>query len=778
MPVRWIIFTLLLLASVAVGQERAFKFDMGRADGSAVAPGFVHVGPGDVFNAQRGWGWLRANPRDRSHDRAAPNVPFYHRRDYPLYDLLRDGVTVVGANDFRVLVPRGAYRVTLYVGDLSPTEARPKLFAEVNGVVFLAGDDLPAGQVRAYVGTVAATEEGITVNVEGRGPQKYFPLGGVVIESAAAEEAAPIRFTVHPDRPGTPEDYRKNWELFMAKFLADWRRAKEELVAEKAWSESWQKRVAVMRGQRGYRPLFASARTNADDVSLRAQMAVDVMPLVLALREAGLDGLICRDQTTGRALGSIGMQYALMGPGLEHLPEAEVPNVTPIRVRKPDGSFAEIPRTYSVFDPRSVDLFKRTYQQFLPFTDAAFLTIDEQRGAWFAGGTGDYSEPGQKAFAKWAHEKGYANLVQAGIPQPSRSWDFYRFYQFRLGASARFIRQVVDELPELKVPIVPGNGNLGPITVNHCTLHPPAAAEMGLGCASWLYGGPKPSAEALRAVEEELGGHTQAWTCFYFKPPRGEVIDSALVLSALSERACIWHQGTFLTGANRVEWLKALYHVGRITHATSGLSRQTGIFVYTPDSLVFNDLVGDTRKSEATHWQQFTDSFVSANLDFRVTLLRRPPVGGLVVYSPVRAVLTDKECAAVLKYVDAGGAFVYACATPPELPDGTRLKLLANRLDAAAPGFHWWKEAATAEKVKALADALRVPRNPDADGLLTFAYRRGNQSVWLLVNRQEVSTGKVTLRVPAQDIFSGDKWLAGSVVSVPAMDYRVVEAVD
>lgn len=101
----------VLVSHAAASTGATWRFDFGAG---AVAPGYVAVGPGDEFSAERGFGF-EPGFAVRAEDRGGEDP------------LRGDFVTGEGAFFFSVAVPEGNYRVTVTLGDANaPTSTTVK----------------------------------------------------------------------------------------------------------------------------------------------------------------------------------------------------------------------------------------------------------------------------------------------------------------------------------------------------------------------------------------------------------------------------------------------------------------------------------------------------------------------------------------------------------------------------------------------------------------------------------------------------------------------------
>ncbi len=747
------------------------QIDVG-PDDQALTKGFAPLS-GQMYEPARGYGWTGSSGL-MPCDRHSPEVPTYHRAtEVPLYDLVRDQMTLRGPNTLRLDLPDGPCDVALYVGDLSITETRPGLWVSIGERDIVEDLTTYGGQVQELTFPVEVTGGALEITLDGRGPQSYFPFAGIVVRALDQPRGFELTSRTIPEERGTPEDYRRNWAAYLDGLRADWERAKQSLQAAGRWSDDWPARLEELRTAPDYRPCYASGTSLLARMEMLSGEALDGSGLMTIMREVGFDGFTGRDEPLIRAQIAVGMTPLAGGPGLEHLPQS-AEGITFIKIVRADGSFDTIEGAYSPWDPAMTEVFRQAYEGYAEIApQCKLLWIDEPRGAWGAGGVGDYSEPAQAAFAQWAREQGLDPAQgRDGIPTPERSWDFYRFYRWRLTGTAEMVRRFWEPMG-IDLPIYPGNGSLGPETMNHNTLWPPALAERGMGAASWMYGGGRASAELLTAVERELDGDTLPFSALWREPDQC-VMQSCLVASAGSRSGLhLWQPGTTFFARNRAPWLEAAAEIARMVQGLSGLEHVAQVYLYCPESIVYNDLV-EFNREEAGRWKAVQDALQAANLDFRVTLTCDLPADSLLIYAPARAVLNDEEAAALEAYLSAGGALFYASATEPEYPDGSPLQSLR---DALAQGEVTRMAEFSAQAVAALARERGLALNPSAvtPGVLSFGFEGDGRRATLWVNTSAQAATETT-PFAAKSLITGEALAEGAQFTIPAWRYRVMIA--
>ncbi len=144
-------------------------------------------------------------------DRHSPEVPTYHRAaEVPLYDLLRDQMTLRGPNTLRIDVPDGPAEVLLYVGDLSISETRPGLWVSCGEREIVSDLATPGGQILELSFPVEVAGGALEITLDGRGHQGYFPLAGVIVRGLEQPREFEVTSRIAIGERGTPEDYRRD----------------------------------------------------------------------------------------------------------------------------------------------------------------------------------------------------------------------------------------------------------------------------------------------------------------------------------------------------------------------------------------------------------------------------------------------------------------------------------------------------------------------------------------------------------------------------------------
>ncbi len=772
----------LILSAIALfstqcdshAQQQPIIFDFEPNYTIATHPNALSVGPSTLYEPEQRFGWAHGISIDRAHDRDTPDSPYYYmRKQDPRYDLIQDGVTVIGPNTFTAQVPNGTYRVTMYVGDFGPSESRDHLFATFNGVPILTDESTAGGQAKAFSFTTQITTGKIVLEVEGKGHQRYLPLNGLILEPTTNLNQPPT-VQLLPEKTGTPQTYAEGWKQFIIALQEDWNKAKAQLQQEGQWSDQWPTQRRALQEAKTYREVFASGAVRFDDLSRRAGGSLEMQEFAAVIREIGLDGLITNYKSVYPGLTAGGIKVAQGAPGYEGLTPGALPTEAFNTILdRNTGQLSPLDQAYTPFSPLARDFFRQKYsEQFLPLApESQFMMVDEIRGAFAAGHLlGDYSESARLAFLAWAKEQGI-KLTSTALPRPGRTWDFYHFYRFRMGAVPRFTKSFMAGTAFENHPIYLGNGFLGPEYANHNSLWPPDAIEAGYGLASWDYDGNKASAEFLAAMEREHNGKVQSWTALW-RTPEKDLVDAAVVAGVATREFSIWHQGTFIQSGNRVPWMKSAYLATRLAQALGNATHHTNVYIYAPDSLVFNDLVGDLPVGEFSRWKEIATQLGEGNIDFKVTHTLQVPQGSLVIYAPQRAVLRLDEAQTLTDYIANGGQLLYASESQPETPDAQPLVELQQALNGKNVTRAARPEAAI---VRNLATAHNVAINPASEtpAIRSFAYQRGGKQYVLHVNTdlEKPATGKVEGNY--RDYFSGER--ISSTLQIAKANYRFLE---
>ena len=760
----------LLCATLAAAD--GVRFDMG-GPSTPLAPGYTRVTPADMLADGKAFGWTKA-PMTFLF-RGEPTNPYLAQGPTgPEFSLLSDAVLSLEENTFVFMVPPGRYAVTAIIGDLALGEGRP-------GQSIWANDALVADKVstdasvKAFTFPVDAAGGRIELRFRSDSTQRYVTVEAVVAEPLPAGRDLAVTMKQYPEGPVPVETYRANWQAVQEALLADWAQAKRELAAEGVDLAYWQSELARLRKLPGYRTYWGwSLGGGAWDRLAQKIGTLDLSALLAAYREMGLDGFSTNQKLIADQLRAAGFGHAVSGHA-EAFPGNDTTGITLNLMRNADGTTTTVDKVWSNCAPEARAAFTKLWQQTPGETarGAEFFLIDEPRGMWGAGRYGDVSAPAQAEFQRWCEAQGYRDLLGKPIPDRGRTLAFYRFYQFRLQSVAAFMQAAVKGAPVETIPSLPGNGNVGPEQMNHSCLWPPALAQAGMQTACWAYDNPascKMYAETIRIAEEYSGQDTivppqypEAHTAVQDRPM------NTACISALNTRVMPWHFNGPTVGPDRVERMKNVLYASRLTHATSGLRRAPLLYVWCPESLVYNDLV-EMNEAEKGNWRKVWQALFDANLDYSVTNTLAVPRNSVVLYACARPVLNAEEFARLQKFVSDGGTLLCAFAGTPELPDGTPLaawgRLPQQRLVRVT-----LEPAALQQALAGRPQRLAWTGLPPAVKLYRYV-TEGEGRAYLLNNTDLEAPATVKLPAALHDMLSGRN--AGTTVTIPPGGYALL----
>ncbi len=763
----WLLSALCVLAAAA-----EYRFDMGGPD-TPVAAGFSQVLPDQRFGPDHAFGW--SQPARDVIWRDGPGNALYGNADAePLYLAYADAILSIAENEFLFRVEPGRYLVTAVIGDLATGEHRPGNSLWANGTLIAAGLSTNANLL-SLTFPVAATDGLITLRFRADSQQQYVTVEAVMAVPLTGQDEPPLRTVKVPQAP-TATDYRRDWERFQRLYAADWAVARQGLAQQGVDVAAWIGRRAEFRAGPKAREYWPSGGTRWEIVDSLVG-GLDAAAVARCWREMGLDGVVCSEPVFVRELRKAGLKHAVAGHA-EGFPRADMAGVTLNLLQRPDGTFGSRERVWSNCDPVAIAAYRELWQQAFTGTaqGAEFAMIDEPRGHWYSGEFGDFSDPAQHAFRAWAAEQGWAELAVKGIPARGRTLDFHRFYRFRLESVPRFVQAAVEGTPLQGLPIMPGNGNIGPETMNHSSYWPPAVARHGMISASWSYDSPaaaKAHAETIR-MAREWGGQSVCWPPSW-KDPVKELPTVTANISALCDRVCHWHFGGSLNGPRRPAWMAATFLAARLTHASNGLEHTPPLYVWCPDSIVYNDLV-EMNTAEADAWRRLQQTLFDANIDYAVTNRLAVPPGSVVLYACVRPVLDRWEVASLTAFAKAGGRLLVSFAGSPERPDGTPVEEWQGSLLADSR-----RAELSAGTLRATLAGLCDVRNLalDSPAVKTYLYRRVDGArpgrVHLLSNTDTGQPVTLVLPVATQDRLTGEAYPSGQRLDLPPGHYALLE---
>lgn len=761
-----LIVLLVGLCIAGVGCSDSYRFDMG-SEGSPVAPGYVRVTPADLDAPDRPFGWTK-KPMG-SVFRGEPTNPYLAQGPEGLeFSLLSDAVLSIEENTFVFRVKPGRYAVTAIFGDLALGEGRPGQSLWANGTL-IADKESTDASVKAFTFPVDAPDGKIELRFRSDSSQKYVTVEAVSAEPLAEGKALAVTMKQYPEGPVPISTYQDNWKVLQDAMLADWEQAKRELAAEGVDVAAWQKQVEAFRQQPGYRPYWGWALGGGAWQRLGEKIgSLELGRLLAAYREMGIDGFSTNQQMLADQLRAAGFGHAVSGHA-EAFPGNDTTGITLNLMKNADGSTTTVDKVWSNCAPEARAAYTELWQRYPGEVarGAEFFLVDEPRGMWGAGRFGDYSIPAQEEFQKWCEAKGYRDLVGKPIPERGRTMAFYRFYQFRLQSVAAFMAAAVKGAPVESIPGMPGNGDVGPEQMNHSNLWPPALAQAGMMTACWSYGDPascKMHAETIK-IAEEYGGQTTIVPPQY--PEAHTVIQArpmnTACISALTTRVMPWHFNGPTIGPDRPQWMKNVLYSSRLTHATSGLKHTPPVYVWCPESIVYNDMV-EFNEAEKANWRRLYQALFEANLDYGVTNTLAVPDGSVVLYSCVRPVLNEEEFARLQGFIAKGGTLLQAFEGQPELPDGNVIpgweKLPQERLVKVE-----LEPAALRGCLQGAKAVLNMQVNPQ---LRTYLYRSPTGSrVHLFNNVNFEQPAAFRAEMALRDLCSGKAIPENTVMSIP-----------
>jgi hypothetical protein len=216
--------------------------------------------------------------------------------------------------------------------------------------------------------------------------------------------------------------------------------------------------------------------------------------------------------------------------------------------------------------------------------------------------------------------------------------------------------------------------------------------------------------------------------------------------------------------------MKDTFYSARLTHAMGGLKHTPPLYVWCPESIVYNDLVDMDRK-ESAQWRVTWQALSDANIDYAVTNTLAVPAGSVVLYSCARPVLNAEEFQRLQGFVAKGGTLLCAFEGQPETPDGAAIAQ--------------WQKLPTKQLVslqltpKALQTAnAQLCRTHNWDTKLpavkTYLYQRDGKRVHLVNNTSLTDPASLLLPWAATDLLSGKALRKGSALTVAPGLYALV----
>jgi len=177
--VRWIgpcaFLAVLAINASTLAASKNHYFDMGGV-GSILREGHIRVTKDDLYDQQKGYGWLKPPDREVSI-----------KTDATADEMTRDGVVASREMEFRADIPSGSYFAEVSIGSSVGTRAEP----------------------RVYVDSVLAAKSGRFVNAQAGRPRRTlrFPVDitgdtvAVRVSSSGSVELNAVAFKVPPHTP-------------------------------------------------------------------------------------------------------------------------------------------------------------------------------------------------------------------------------------------------------------------------------------------------------------------------------------------------------------------------------------------------------------------------------------------------------------------------------------------------------------------------------------------------------------------------------------------------
>ena len=462
------------------------------------------------YSPEKGFGWVDKEKKlELFFERNDSLNPIFHQAETePLYNMVVDGLGSrrgAGAKaPFRVDAPPGTYKVTIYFGDLSLGEPRSDMGAMVNDQPVFEGINTTGGQVIGESRIVESTAPYLTVTfTTGKGAQPA--VCGMTIEPVVSGGTAPNAVKIPATMPAGA----------MAKNLAHQIKrdtAEIDAVAAQLASQGVPPPVPYTPG--GTKMLA----TMYGDPSrmLTVDMDLNVTPQAQVLKRIGVDMVTVRDPDVARSYKKSGLEAI----GAVHA-EGFPPNSgNPVlqKLRDKAGTLSELKGFYSLFAPSNlaamIACWKKDSAEYVKAYSEIF--VDEPRGMMAnAGRIGEFGPDALAAFNTWAATNRPGSSPLTELPAPAMTQDFYDFFLFRLQAVPWFLSTVGQAAGFKNEMLLPGNGEIGPESVNHSTFFPPEVAKQRMSVGTWNYLDPwqvKRSAEVVAAAGREFGVPSAVYT--------------------------------------------------------------------------------------------------------------------------------------------------------------------------------------------------------------------------------------------------------------------------
>jgi hypothetical protein len=716
------------------------------------------------YSPEEGFGWVDKDQKlEWFFERNDSLNPIFHQAETePLYNMVADGLgsrTGAGAKaPFRVDAPPGTYKVTIYFGDLSLGESRADMGALVNDQPVFKGINTTGGQVVGESRIVESTAPYLTVTfTTGKGAQPA--VCGMTIEPVASGEAAPVAVKIPAKMPAGA--MAKNLAHQIKRDTAEIdalaaQLASQGVPAPAPYTPGGTKMLATMYGD--------PSRMLAVDMDL------NVTPQAQVLKRIGVDMVTVRDPDVARSYRKSGLESI----GCVHA-EGFPPNSgNPVlqKLHDKDGALSEEKGVYSLFAPGNLNEMSAAWKKDSGENVKVYseIFVDEPRGMWANGGKiGDYGPDALAAFNTWATANRPGATPLTELPAPAMSREFYNFFLFRLQAVPWFLSTVGQAAGFKNEMLLPGNGEIGPESVNHSTFFPPEVAKQGMSAGTWNYIDPwqvKRSAEVVAAAGREFGVPSAVYTSC----GSDDVVNRVQALAALSARPSI-------IGPREGTSFRLFLELSAMMRAVGNAEHKTAVYLYWPASLTYPDLVSYTN-TEGKRWDELARSLYDANLDFKVTYRGGVPHPSLLVYAPHRAVLSDDEVLDLRAYLEKGGTLVFGSESPLFKPDGTPRGSPEEVFGADnLKNIVQLKTVPTSAELRAIASERGAAINPQgsSDKLKTFVFSRNGGSLLMLLNTDSKQETTITLPKNGSDAFTREAVAQGSSVTIQPGFFRLIE---
>lgn len=716
------------------------------------------------YSPEKGFGWVEKDQKlEWFFERNDSLNPIFHQAETePLYNMVADGLSSrkgAGAKaPFRVDAPPGTYKITIYFGDLSLGESRADMGALVNDQPVFQGINTTGGQVVGESRIVESTAPYLTVTfTTGKGAQPA--VCGMTIEPVASGETAPAAVKIPATMPAGA--MAKNLAHQIKRDTAEIDAVAAELASQGVpapvpYTPGGTKMIATMYGD--------------PSRMLTVDMDLDVTPQAQVLKRIGVDMVTARDPDVARSYKKSGLESI----GTVHA-EGFPPNSgNPVlqKLRDKAGTLFEEKGCYSLFAPTNLNAmtacWKKDSAKYVK--DYSEIFVDEPRGMWAIGGKiGEYGPDALAAFNTWAavNRPGFNPLTE--LPAPAMSQDFYNFFLFRLQAVPWFLSTVGQAAGFKNEMLLPGNGEIGPESVNHSTFFPPEVAKQRMSVGTWNYIDPwqvKRSSEVVAAAGREFGVPSAVYTSC----GSDDAVNRAQALAALSARPSI-------IGPREGTSFRLFLELSAMMRAIGAAEHEAGVYLYWPASITYPDLVAFTT-TEGKRWDDLARSLYDANLDFKATYRGGVPQPSLLVYAPKQAVLSDEEILDLRAYLEKGGTLVFGSESPLFKPDGTRRGTLEEVFGADnLKKIVQLKTVPTPAELRAIATERGVAVNPQgsSDQLKTFVFSRDGASLLMLLNTDAKQEATIKLPKNATDALTSKPIAADTIVTVQPGFFRLIQ---